>query len=447
MAIAWSIGCKAAPVGSGGTATGPTQKEPPRVGAAEDVTAELGPWTLTGMVFTPEALPPTAMRLVRVTPAVPLAKARAQWAKLARDGKPPKGPKVTAAHVLASLLYEQAAADPSKKAEPLTEARAVIAALRDAGGTSGADAKTLEMAAALAFAADDAAGAQPFLEEVVRRFPGEKMAGPARAQVAFAHLRAGKNADAEAVVNGAAPSADAPELAYVIAWTRFRKGDAAGGAAAIAKAAGTWPDPAYLDPLARDYLVMAARGGVSATDASLVLSALYPAPEMRYQVTYQLSKSYAFAGHPAEAKAAISLALGIAGDKLDASERTRLESEAAALEKLASGKPPIESEDGDAAAYAHAAKAAIDARRQEVQACYEQFLQGDPALGGALTLQLEVDQGGTVVGATAEPPEGEAGLAGVARCAVARVRTWRFPARPQTGVARLRAAFTLAAAK
>ncbi|MBZ0233919.1 MAG: hypothetical protein K8M05_16445, partial [Deltaproteobacteria bacterium] len=129
-AIAWSIACKPLPVGPG-DGTGPTDpagNATRRMGTAEDVTAELGPWTLQGMVFTPEALPPTAMRLVRVTPAVPLAKARAQWAKHARDGKPAKGAKATAAHVLASLLYEQAAADPAKKAEPLAEARAGPAA-------------------------------------------------------------------------------------------------------------------------------------------------------------------------------------------------------------------------------------------------------------------------------------------------------------------------------
>lgn len=438
-----AVACKPVPVGTS-AGTGPTEERaPPSVGAAEDVTAELGPWTLPGVVFVPEALPPTAMRLVRVTPAVPLPKARAHWAKLARDGKPAKGAKLTAAHVLASLLYEQAAADPSMKAEPLTEARAVIAALREAGGADSADATTLEMAAALAFAADDAVGAQQFLDELVRRFPGEKAAGAARAQLAFAHLRGGKNAEAAALVNGAEPTADAPDLAYVIAWVRFRRGDAVGGAAAMAKAASNWPDRAYVDPLARDYLVMAARGGVSATDATLVISSLYPDKEMRYQVTYQLSKSYAFAGRPAEAAAAIDLALGVAGDSIDASEKTKLQGEAAALRELASGKPPVESESGDAAAYGHAAKATIDVHRQEVQACYEQLLQGDPALTGALTLELEVDLGGTVVGATAEPPEGEAGLAGVARCAVARARSWRFPARPGKGVARLEAAFTL----
>src|SRR5574338_157794 len=88
----------AGPSGGGGAGGGSGSGfEEPSVGAAEDVTAELGSWTLQGMVFTPEALPPTPMRLVRVSPPVPLAKARAQWAKLARDGKPPKGPKATAA--------------------------------------------------------------------------------------------------------------------------------------------------------------------------------------------------------------------------------------------------------------------------------------------------------------------------------------------------------------
>lgn len=449
MAVASAAACTPAP-GAAGGGTGPTS--PPgnvasRVGGAEDVTAELGPWTLTGTVFAPEALPPTAMRLVRVSPFIPLAKARSQWARFARDGKPAKGPKKTTAHVLASLLYEQAAADPAKRAEPLAEARAAIGALHEAAGAAGSDVVTLEMAAALAFAADDAAGAQPFLAELVRRFPDEKAAGPARAHVAFAHLRAGRNADAAAAVSGVEPRPDAPELAYVIAWIRFRKADAAGAAAALTMAASAWPDPAYADPLARDYIVMAARGGVAATDAALVISSLYPDRDLRFQVTYQLARSYQLAGRPAEAAAAIDLALGTAGEQLGATESARLKREAEELRTLAGGKPPVEKEEGDAAAYGRAAKATIDARRQEMQACYEHVLQGDPTLGGAMTLTLEVDPGGTVVGATSAPPEGDAGLAAVARCAVAKTRTWRFPARPGGGVARLQAAFDLAPAK
>jgi tetratricopeptide (TPR) repeat protein len=400
------------------------------------------------MVFTPEALPPPAMRVVRVTPPVPLAKARTQWAKHDRDRKtPPKPAKVTAAHVLASLLYEQAAAEPAQKSEPLGEARAVISNLLNAAGDAGGDRATLEMAAALSFAAGDTAAGVGHLDELVRRFPGDKAAGPARAQIAFAHLRAGKNAEAAAVVDGAQPSADAPELAYVIAWVRFRKGDAAGAADALELAMEKWPDAAYLDPLARDYLVMAARGGVSATDGALVIASLYPAKDLRFQVTHHLAQSYAFAGRPAEAAAAIELSLGIGADTLSADDKAALEKAAADLKTLARGKPPVESEAGDAKAYAHAANATVDARRQEVQACYEQLLQGDATLAGAMTLSLEVDAGGTVVGATSEPAEGEAGLAGVARCTVARARTWRFPSRPAGGVARVTAAFTLAVAK
>jgi hypothetical protein len=443
-----AIACKPVPVATG-DGTGPTDpdgaaaKQDRRVGAAEDVTAELGPWALSGQVFTPEALPPTAMRLVKMSPAQPLAKLRAQWAKLARDGKPPKGQKATTAHVLASLLYEQAAADPTKKAEPLSEANAVIAALHGSAADSSADVITLEMGAALAFAADDRAAAQPYLEELVRRFPADKVTTNARAQLAFAHLQSGRNADAAMVITGAE---ETPEIHYVSAWLHFRKGDGPGAVAALAKAIAKWPDPAWLEPLTRDYLVMASRGGVNATDAALVLSALYPDRDTQYLVLYHLSESYAFAGRPEDAAAAIDLSLGVAGDAIGPKDVERLKAKSAELRKLASGKPSVEKEIGDAAAYAHAAKAVIDAHRQEVQACYEQPLQGDPTLAGAVTLKLEVDPGGTVVGATSEPPDGEAGLAAVARCAVARGRAWRFPTRPGGGVARLAAAFTLAPA-
>jgi hypothetical protein len=446
-----AIACHPVPVagppggGGGGGASGDGEGSgPPSVGAAEDVTAELGPWTLQGLVFTPEALPPTPMRLVRVSPPVPLAKARAQWAKMAKDGKPPKGPKATAAQVLASLLYEQAAADPTKKAEPLAEARAALDALRAASKgdpKNGVDAVTLEMAAALAFSADDAAGAQPFLDEIVQRFPNDKVASNARCQLAFARLRAHQNAEAAAVLAGAE---DTAELSYVTAWVKFRQGDAATGASLLAKAAASW-DAAYIDPLARDFLVMAARGGVPAKDAASVLASLYPDPKIRFEATYQLSRAYAFAGRPADASDTIELALGTGGD-VTADMAAKLKKESAALRTLATGKPPVEKATGDAAAYAHAAKATIDARRQEAQACYEQVLQGQPALAGPLMIHLEIDANGAVTGATSEPPEGDAGIAAVARCTVAKIRAWQFPARSGGGVARLTAGFALAPA-
>ncbi len=54
-------------------------------------------------------------RASSMTPAQPLPKLRAQWAKLARDGKSPKGKKATTAHVLVTRLDKNLTA-PDRKA-------------------------------------------------------------------------------------------------------------------------------------------------------------------------------------------------------------------------------------------------------------------------------------------------------------------------------------------
>ncbi len=82
----------------------------------------------------------------------------------------------------------------------------------------------------------------------------------------------------------------------------------------------------------------------------------------------------------------------------------------------------------------------------QVLFCYDRFLQRDKALSGALSLTLEIGVDGKVAGATSSPAGGEAGLAGVAACAVELARGWTFPARTRAGTTRLTAAYALAPA-
>ena len=89
--------------------------------------------------------------------------------------------------------------------------------------------------------------------------------------------------------------------------------------------------------------------------------------------------------------------------------------------------------------------APLVARFQEVLACYEDRLQGDRTLGGALTVRLEVDQRGEVIGATTEPAGGLASMAAVASCVERRARTWSLPTRPRAGIARISLPFILGA--
>src|SRR5262249_55317777 len=70
---------------------------------------------------------------------------------------------------------------------------------------------------------------------------------------------------------------------------------------------------------------------------------------------------------------------------------------------------------------------------QEIQACYEAALAADASVSGVLTLTLEVDQAGKVIGKHSEPAPGKEGLARVGGCVEASAATWTLPARSIPG--------------
>lgn len=491
----------------------------------EDITAELDQVALTGSRFVPEAVPPPPMPRVVPAKKTTLAKERAAWKRLAKSTRATAAERAAAAHVLATLLYDEARAKPADKAALLAEARAALQTIVDAAPGQ-ADALTLEIAAALAFAAGDEAAAEPFLAELAGRFVNERAGLAAKAQLGFARLRQDRTAEAAAIVGYADPSTDVPELAYVIAWLRFRAGDGERAAGAIRTAATGWTDAAHRTPMLRDFLVMTARGGVPPADAAETIATLFPARDLRYAFTYQLSKAYALAGRPDDAAAAIDLALAVVGDavlKNDlavyrteqadyARQAGRIEDIAPALAaakaafdgcstcaaedkealgeyaaKQATDLHHVYTRSGDpryraaaaamyellgtmatgemgevlakqgrllasapppkaGAQYPEALVGPLAARLQEPQACYEQVLQGEPALAGTVTLAIEVGQDGKVNGAAGDPPAGDAGLAAVSRCLEARARAWTLPSRPIAGVARVTLSFALSPA-
>ena len=73
------------------------------------------------------------------------------------------------------------------------------------------------------------------------------------------------------------------------------------------------------------------------------------------------------------------------------------------------------------------------ARREAIQACYEEALGWDPNLGGELVLTVTIDQSGSVTGVSGEPAASEEGLGVVTACASERVAEWSFPARSLPG--------------
>lgn len=312
------VGALAASIAScgGSSTTGPTTPTPRATPATEDLQIEMGTAKLEGTVFVPEGLPAPAMLVVRPSKRTTLDKQRAAWKKIAADARAPLTKKATEAQILATLLFERIGAlapDAPMRATLLAEARAALTTILDAAKGQ-ADRTTLEMAAALAIGAGDPAAATPYLEELIARFADSDADAMARSQLAFAHLVAGRDQEAAAVLAGREPGAG-PELAYVIAWVRFRAGDGPGAAAAIALAAAGWKDPTTQPALVRDYLVMTSRGGVEPGPAADGIGPLI-AESARARVLIDLARAYDLAGHDAEADATIELAIARAAGAL-----------------------------------------------------------------------------------------------------------------------------------
>lgn len=507
--------------GTGGGGTRPVERPRPTV---DDLAIDAGEVALTGVRFVPDAIMPPSMLLVHGGKKTTLDRQRAAWTRAQADKKITPAKRALEAQLLASALFEAARTDAGKRAELLAEARAALAASHAL--TKGkTDETTLTMAAALALGVEDAAGADPFLAELISRYGDRPGGAMARAQLAFARLRTGDDAVAATLVAGAEPVAAQPELAYVIAWTRFRAGDAPGAAGAITIAAQNWITEPSRVAVERDFLIMHGRSGQPLDVAAAAVAAVTDDPAHRHALLYQLSTSYAFAGRPDEAAAALdaavaalaqppvellpsirllqaeyarragriedvapawraaqaamaacaacgaddrkALADGVAERAVElhtiyaTAGDPRYRAAAEALYALFATLPEVAARadhatvaqyaadfaktqpPADGSQYDDAIAVPLAVRRQEVQACYEATLQGEPATGGAVKLTIEVDREGKVAGATTDPPPGAEGLAEVATCIEARARAWRLPSRPRPGTARVTLRYVL----
>ncbi|HWO22790.1 MAG TPA: AgmX/PglI C-terminal domain-containing protein [Kofleriaceae bacterium] len=86
----------------------------------------------------------------------------------------------------------------------------------------------------------------------------------------------------------------------------------------------------------------------------------------------------------------------------------------------------------------------IERHSQEVKACYEAVLIGNPKVAGTLIVNLESDQTGAIKGVATEPKAGQAELPAVAGCVTEAARKWNLPKRGMAGTTRVKATFTLA---
>jgi len=79
----------------------------------------------------------------------------------------------------------------------------------------------------------------------------------------------------------------------------------------------------------------------------------------------------------------------------------------------------------------------LGAHGEALQGCYDAVLQGNKDLQGSIKVTIDVNQDGTVPSVATEPAAGQDGLAAVAECTIAEIKTWSFPARSVPGLTRL----------
>jgi tetratricopeptide (TPR) repeat protein len=342
-------------------------------------------------------------------------------------------------------------------------------------------------------------------------------------------LRAYKNDEALAAVSGVTPSEKEPELAYVTAWAKFRKGDGVGAWAAMLVADKGWGSVGNRESIDKELVTFAARGGIPLGDAITKLGPMFGASN-QYVMLRQVSREYALAGRWTDAISTYDKAApnapgsdlyALRYNQADATVRLDNPVEAARLGKLAvealpkcgTKCSPQEMENVVEAVYQigflfhvlyasahddryyqpaldlyqlttplmtaatqdkrdqsvknmnqlqqtfktmkagvgnHDGKyigALLGYRNQEVQACYELQLAGNPKLGGSLVVELESDETGVIKGVSTEPKAGAADMSAVAACVAERAKTWKLPTKARKGSTRIKLAYTLASKK
>ncbi|MGN6104167.1 MAG: AgmX/PglI C-terminal domain-containing protein [Kofleriaceae bacterium] len=292
--------------GAGGTTPAPT-------GPGGDVSFELPPATITGMVFEPEALGRPGMPLVEAKKKTTIEKQRQVFAST-------KDPVQKEAHaaILATMLYQKSKEDKANEQALWTEARQVLRDAATAAGPKNVDEITLRLLGSYELLLEDYAGAAKAWGELVAKAPKDKDVQYNRAWQVYALLKQLKNAEALAALNGEQPSEKFPELAYVTAWAKWRAGDGAGAWQAILAASKGWGGNAGREAIDRDLMLFAGRADVPFAEVAPGLLAAYNAKQaaQQYAVLSRLATSYQFAGRWADGVAAIDKAIVTMGPAL-----------------------------------------------------------------------------------------------------------------------------------
>lgn len=321
LAIAITVGCGGTPKegttpsGGGGGSAKPS--------AAGDVSIELPPSQLDGMVFLPEALG---------RPGMPLYMPKNKRLTIAQQQKifgrtKNLVEKQAQAAVLATMLYEASKTKTGDDQKKLIEDARQVLRTVDAAAKDKVDPITLRLLGSYEIQLEDWAAAEQAWHRLIAKSAKDPDLHEHKAWWIYTMLRQHKHAEALAAAKAETPSAKQPLLAYAIAWAKWCGGDSAGAWQAIALAAEGWGTNANRDALERDLFLFASRSNVPYGDAKAELFKIFNAtqPAQKYELLAKLGQSaYQFAGRWADAVTAIDEALKAAGSTVPAEDKVRL---------------------------------------------------------------------------------------------------------------------------
>jgi tetratricopeptide (TPR) repeat protein len=315
-----------APVGpTGNTSAGTGTATPAKPAAAGDVSLDLESLPITGTVYelSPRVRPPTPIVEPNPRQRKPTL---AQQRSIFSNARDPVLKQAQAA-ILATMLYKDSkTAEKAQEKDLLKEARQ---ALRDAASAAGKDVDevTLRLLGSYELLMDDYPAAEKAWQDLITKDPKDKDLPSHKAWLAYSMLQQGKNAEALAVVSTEALTDKQPELAYVIAWAKWRTGDGAAAWEAIVTAAKGWGNYTGKDDVQDQTVVIATHTKIPFAQAMPRLFEVFAAqqPAQQYDVLARLvAKSYQEVGRWTEAIAAIEEALKIIGAQVPPIDRAYL---------------------------------------------------------------------------------------------------------------------------
>ena len=318
-----------------GACAGPQQEEtsapaaaapaaaPAKRATSGDVSFDLPPVEVKGVVYEPDALGRPSMPLVQAKKKTAVDKAALDRQRaLIQTTKDPVAKQAQAA-ILVTTLYLEAKSDKAKEKPAWTEARQILRDVVQAVGDKNVDEITLQLLGSYELLLEDFPDAEKAWHDLIEKDPKAKDLADYRAWLAYAQLKQFKNADALATVGTDKADDKLPELAYVTAWAKLRGGDSPGAWQAITAAARGWGNKPNREELEHNVLWFAGRANIPLDQAQPVVADVLARSKLQqYELLARLGlTSYALTGRWADGVAALDKAAEVAGDTVPTNDR------------------------------------------------------------------------------------------------------------------------------